>query len=245
MGEIDNFFDVRFGVKFWSWVRKSLSDEKFWSVCWWDCLTKTNENKGFLAINTPRVHPKRCKIAILPHFAVLQSGVVHFGRRKQKHTTCNITQGGMKMNIILTRKGYGSVRFTQLGVGEMVDVTVSDGVTFCTTPDGANELYRQYIAKGFARKAIAEPKVQAPKAPKVSKPKVSREEALTAKYGDKETRKAYVMAKNHFTRVVVDSLVKWQKEHRRLTVKEYNAQKTLGVKQMLKAWEESGRPSLA
>lgn len=33
LGEIDNFGDMRFGVKFWSWMRKSLSDEKFWLVC--------------------------------------------------------------------------------------------------------------------------------------------------------------------------------------------------------------------
>lgn len=137
------------------------------------------------------------------------------------------------MNIILTRKGYGSVRFTQMGVGEAVDVTVSDGVTFCTTPDGANELYRQYIAKGFARKAIAEPKVHAPKAPKVSKPKVSREEALTAKYGDKESRRQYVEAKKYFRRY-------WLNHG--LT---YGEMFDCAVELSLNHWEAEGRPSLA
>lgn len=134
------------------------------------------------------------------------------------------------MNIILTRKGYGSVRFTQMGVGEAVDVTVSDGVTFCTTPDGANELYRQYIAKGFARKAIAEPKVHAPKAPKVSKPKVSREEALTAKYGDKESRRQYVEAKKKMRRAVLAMGYDYGKKFDGM------------VKTNMEAWEAFGRP---
>ena len=148
------------------------------------------------------------------------------------------------LNITMTKRGIGTVNFTQSSEGDMVVVTLIGNISFETTPDGANELYTQYLQNGFTVKPQKERKVSAPKEPKAEKPKKTREEALTEKYGDKETRRAYVMAKNHFTRVVVDSLVKWQKEHRRLTVKEYNTQKALGVKQMLKAWEECGRPSL-
>jgi hypothetical protein len=130
------------------------------------------------------------------------------------------------------------ITFTQNQNGGNVTVT-GDGLSGVSlTVEEANHLWNGKRSLGWT----SEKPTFAPKEPKVKK---TREEALTEKYGDKETRKAYVMAKNHFTRVVVDSLVKWQKEHRRLTVKEYNAQKTLGVKQMLKAWEECGRPSLA
>lgn len=149
------------------------------------------------------------------------------------------------LNIVMTKKGIGTVNFTQRSEGEMVDITTIGGVTFTVTPSDANDIYKEYIGNGFTVKVTPEKKVASPKKPKVEKPKVSREEALTAKYGDKEARKAYITAKAHFAKVVVATLTKWQNENRKLSLKEYADQRDKGIKQMLANWEAQGRPSLA
>lgn len=149
------------------------------------------------------------------------------------------------LNMVMTKKGIGTVIFAQKNTGEMVDITTIGGVTFTVMPNDANGIYKEYIANGFTVKATPEKKVASPKKPKAEKPNVSREEALTAKYGDKEARKAYITAKNHFAKVVVATLTKWQNENRRLSLKEYADQRDKGIKQMLANWEAQGRPSLA
>lgn len=146
--------------------------------------------------------------------------------------------------IVMAKRGIGTVTLTQTTDG-MVDITTVEGLTFTVDKDGGNALYLELLGKGFTVKPQKEPKVAAPKEPKVEKTPKTREQSLTEKYGDKEARKAYVEAKKRFTREVVDSLTKWQKDHRRLTLAEYADQRNKGVKQMLKAWEDNGRPALA
>lgn len=146
--------------------------------------------------------------------------------------------------IVMAKRGIGTVTLTQTTDG-MVDITTVEGLTFTVDKDGGNALYLELLEKGFTVKPQKEPKVAAPKTPKVEKNPKTREQSLTEKYGDKETRRAYIEAKKHFTKVVVESLTEWQKNHRRLTLAEYADQRNKGVKQMLKAWEENGRPALA
>lgn len=146
--------------------------------------------------------------------------------------------------IVMAKRGIGTVTLTQTTDG-MVDITTVEGLTFTVDKDGGNALYLELLGKGFTVKPQKEPKVAAPKNPKVEKTTKTREQSLTEKYGDKEARKAYIMAKSHFTKVVVDSLTKWQKDHRKLTLAEYADQRDKGIKQMLKAWEDNGRPALA
>lgn len=147
------------------------------------------------------------------------------------------------LNIVMTKKGIGSVMFYQENTGAMVDITTIGGVTFTVAPNDANDIYAEYIGKGFTVKPQKEKKTASPKKPKVEKPKVSREEALTSRYGDKEARKAYITAKNHFAKVVVATLTEWQKDHRRLSLKEYADQREKGIKKMLTDWEAAGRPA--
>lgn len=161
----------------------------------------------------------------------------------------------------MVRRGFESVTFnfvsvtitdTESGVADTEDIytlTIGKGKNAVSVKldgkTGCEMVYHQYIAKGYKVVETPEPKVASPKKPKVEKPKVSREEALTAKYGDKEARKAYITAKNHFAKVVVATLTKWQNENRRLSLKEYADQRDKGIKQMLANWEAQGRPSLA
>lgn len=147
------------------------------------------------------------------------------------------------LNITMVKRGVGTVYFTQKNSGEMVDITTVEGITFSVMPDDANDIYGEYIEKGFTVKPQKEPKVASPKTPKAEKPKMTREESLTEKYGDKETRKLYVEAKKHFTKAVVATLTKWQKDHRRLSLKEYADQREKGIKKMLADWEAAGRPA--
>lgn len=137
------------------------------------------------------------------------------------------------LNITMTKKGIGTVNFTQSSEGDMVVVTLIGNISFETTPDGANKLYTQYLQNGFTVKPQKERKVSAPKEPKAEKPKRTREEALTAKYGDKETRRQYVEAKKYFRRYWLNKGLKYGEMF------EYT------VKLSLDNWEASGRPALA
>lgn len=78
------------------------------------------------------------------------------------------------LNITMTKRGIGTVNFTQSSEGGMVVVTLIGNISFETTPDGANELYTQYRHNGFTVKPQKEKKVYAPKEPKAEKPKSKR-----------------------------------------------------------------------
>lgn len=126
-----------------------------------------------------------------------------------------------------------TVKFSQAKTGSEVTIKLyQNGV--CTgglvcTPEVANTWYSTYRNRGF--KTSAEVKAAAPKQ--------TREEGLTKKYGDKESRKAYVEAKKAFHRYfMIKTPEKGFKDH-----KEYLKAIDQKVAYALQKWEEAGRPA--
>lgn len=144
------------------------------------------------------------------------------------------------LNITMAKKGIGTVIFSQRNTGEMVDITTIGGVTFTVMPNDANGIYKEYIANGFTVKATPEKKVASPKKPKVEKTPKTREQSLTEKYGDKEARKQYAVAKAYFTSKGREALRKYK-----VSYETFHKGVDLYVKNNMKAWEAQGRPSLA
>ena len=138
------------------------------------------------------------------------------------------------LNITMTKKGVGTVVFSQKNSGEMVDITTIGGVTFTVMPNDANGIYAEYIDNGFTVKATPEPKVAAPKEPK---PKKTREESLTEKFGDKDCRREYMKAKNAFTGFYRRKLCG------KVAFNDFHKAVEQCVTTALEKWEKAGRPA--
>lgn len=102
--------------------------------------------------------------------------------------------------IRMTKKGYPTIELFQNGSGQNVDVVIS-GMTFSVDVASANDLYVDRLENGYKVAPQKDQKVAAPKEPtakpkKVEKTaeekKAEREQKLTEKYGDIETRRAYI-----------------------------------------------------
>ena len=78
------------------------------------------------------------------------------------------------MFITMTKKGVGSVNFTQSSEGEGVIVTMPHGIVLTVSPSEANSIYKQYQDNGFTVKPQKERKVSAPSEPNAEKPKSKR-----------------------------------------------------------------------
>lgn len=141
------------------------------------------------------------------------------------------------LNITMAKKGIGTVIFSQRNTGEMVDITTIGGVIFTVSPSDANDIYKEYIGKGFTVKATPEKKVASPKKPKVEKTPKTREESLTEKYGTKEERKAYMKAKNDFTGFYRRKLCG------KVAFNDFHKAVEQCVKNALDQWDANGRPS--
>ena len=126
-----------------------------------------------------------------------------------------------------------TVKFSQNNAKTEVTIKVYDGTTLSgglvCTPDVANNWWKVYIARGF--KTSAEVKAEAPKK--------TRDQSLTEKYGDKESRKAYVEARKAFHRYfMIKTPEKGFGNH-----KEYLKAIDQKVAYALQKWEEAGRPA--
>lgn len=157
------------------------------------------------------------------------------------------------MSQITISNGQISIRFIQYVEGE-TDVVIERGKfidSYVLPSKEAKEKCRFHMAEhGFKvvningvavkdGKAVNnEPKVASPKKPKAEKPKVSREEALTAKYGDKEARKAYILEKQRLEGLWRRGVAKNNPE---LKGKDFHDAVMLGVKNDLAKWEANGR----
>ena len=137
--------------------------------------------------------------------------------------------------VTLVKRGVGTVTMIQQTSGGLVDVQLCNDIGFYTDKDGANELYLQYIRAGYTVKPTKETKVAAPKEPK---PKKTREQSLTEKYGDIESRRAYIAAKKAFHRYFMNEL-----KGRNVSNQTYLKAVDLLTKKTLANWEAAGRPS--
>lgn len=137
---------------------------------------------------------------------------------------------------IMMSNGQVSVSMTQYEKGGMVDYVITRGGyidTFVITKEEANQKYALLKNQGF--KVIPEKEVKEEKAaaaPKEPKPKKTREERLTEKYGDKESRKAFVEARKAVRRALL------------LQGYHYGKDFDLAVKDAMAEWEAMGRPVL-
>ena len=154
------------------------------------------------------------------------------------NTTTNTTTNTNKV-IVLTKKGYGTVTLTQgtYSDGAKYYTATTNNVTYSINgPMALNTIYKQHLQSGWTVKAQPEQKVAAPKKTVVKK---TREESLTEKYGDKDSRREYKKAEAAFHRFYMIKVnAKSFKDH-----KEYLrvvAEKTANA---LKVWEAQGRPA--
>ena len=142
--------------------------------------------------------------------------------------------------ITMTKVGHGTVvmKQGQYSDGEKWYTLTANGIEVSMKSAVAmNMAYKQYLQEGWTVKpAKIEKAVKAPTQPK---PKKTREESLTAKYGDKDQRRAYKKAEADFHRyymLKIDS--KAFTDHKDFL--KAVAEKTANA---LQKWDEAGRPA--
>ncbi len=147
----------------------------------------------------------------------------------------------MFKSFVIGKKGYGNIEFRHHDDGRYT--VFMNHCEIPMTRDHMVAFKEAYIAEGWEIKTTAKttetPKIvnepiKAPKEPE----RLSKEESLTKKYGDKESRRLYKRTEAYYTSVARRAT------DPKLPIKEFRDRVAILVEEAMKTWESNGRPDV-